>query len=635
MNAQRAGVFVTINATDGKGRETENIVRVRALFNDLDGAPLGPVTQSKPTPHIVVESSPGRFHPYWLVDNVELKEFTVLQKGLIEHFDGDKAVHDLPRVMRLPGFVHRKSKPFLSRIISTHDAPAYKAADFGRIIKTTNTKNYFEEVGERERQQSNGPTQKLNDAALANLAAWVPQVFPTARPYHGDGFRVSSVDLGRELEEDISFTREGIKDFGVHDLDDPLEGKRTPVNLVMEHLFEVPVEDIARKNNKAEFRKACEWLRERVEPEQDEPELKKTLMQSSAEFVVGFVPPDYLIDGLLQRRYVYSLTGPTGSGKTAIALRIAIHVALGLALAEREVVKGRVLIFAGENPDDVRTRWIKLCEYMDVEAEEVDVVFMPFTPDLSEKKIRKQIDAEAEERGPFSLLIVDTSAAYYSGDDENDNVALGNHARLLRSFVDLPGGPTILVTCHPTKNPNMDNLLPRGGGAFLAEVDGNLAAIKERSAMVVEVTTHGKFRGPEFAPFCFELKAATSDKLKDSKGRSIWTVIATPISNEEQEALEEQGHRHQDDLLRAMLDKPGLSLAEMAEYLLWKMIDGRPHKMRVQRMMSDLVKNKLVEKRRDGHYALTRKGKEEAEKLPEAAVKEVKPQRRNEQGLVY
>ena len=191
------------------------------------------------------------------------------------------------------------------------------------------------------------------------------------------------------------------------------------------------------------------------------------------------------------------------------------------------------------------------------------------------------------------------------------------------------------MTCHPTKNPNMDNLLPRGGGAFLAEVDGNLAAIKERSAMVVEVTTHGKFRGPEFAPFCFELKAATSDKLKDSKGRSIWTVIATPISNEEQEALEEQGHRHQDDLLRAMLDKPGLSLAEMAEYLLWKMIDGRPHKMRVQRMMSDLVKNKLVEKRRDGHYALTRKGKEEAEKLPEAAVKEVKPQRRNEQGLVY
>jgi hypothetical protein len=82
---------------------------------------------------------------------------------------------------------------------------------------------------------------------------------------------------------------------------------------------------------------------------------------------------------------------------------------------------------------------------------------MPFTPNLSEKTIRKQIDAEAAERGPFSLLIVDTSAAYYTGDDENDNVKLGAHARL-RSFIDLPGGPTVLVTCHPTKNYDIENL---------------------------------------------------------------------------------------------------------------------------------------------------------------------------------
>ena len=79
---------------------------------------------------------------------------------------------------------------------------------------------------------------------------------------------------------------------------------------------------------------------------------------------------------------------------------------------------------------------------------------------------------------------------------------------MLRSFVDLPGGPTILVTCHPTKKPNMDNLLPRGGGAFLAEVDGNLVCIKDAGTMVVEVTTHGKFRGPDFAPFSFKLVAA-------------------------------------------------------------------------------------------------------------------------------
>jgi hypothetical protein len=86
---------------------------------------------------------------------------------------------------------------------------------------------------------------------------------------------------------------------------------------------------------------------------------KQTLLQSSAEFVAGYVPPDYLIDGLLQRRYVYSMTAPTGSGKTALALLFAAHIALGKELGGREVEKGKVLYFAGENPDDVRSRWIK------------------------------------------------------------------------------------------------------------------------------------------------------------------------------------------------------------------------------------------------------------------------------------
>jgi hypothetical protein len=354
------------------------------------------------------------------------------------------------------------------------------------------------------------------------------------------------------------------------------------------------------------------------------PPLKTKLMQTSAEFVAGFVPPDYLIDGLLQRRYVYSLTGPTGSGKTAIALLIAAHVAMGRALAGREVEKGRVLFFAGENPDDVRARWIKLCEEIGVDADALDVVFMPFTPNLSEKKIREQIDTEAAEHGPFSLLIVDTSAAYYTGNDENDNVALGNHARLLRTFIKLPGGPTVLVTCHPTKTPNMDNLLPRGGGAFLAEVDGNLVSILDRTTRTVEVTTHGKFRGPEFAPFSFKLVPGKSPLLVDTKGREIWTVFARPISDEEVEQLKKGGRSDQDAVLRAMLDEPGRSLSEIANGLLWQTAQGDPNKQKVQRIMKELVKAKLVTQGRDDRYGLTPKGETEAQKTPENMVKVVK-----------
>jgi len=58
------------------------------------------------------------------------------------------------------------------------------------------------------------------------------------------------------------------------------------------------------------------------------------------------------------------MTAPTGTGKTSVALRIAAYVALGLTLSEREVEQARVPFLAAENPDDVRMRWVKLCEEM-------------------------------------------------------------------------------------------------------------------------------------------------------------------------------------------------------------------------------------------------------------------------------
>ncbi|MEF8699085.1 MAG: DNA-primase RepB domain-containing protein [Candidatus Accumulibacter sp. UW20] len=117
LNQGGAGVFVTVNETDGKGRAATNIVRVRATFVDLDGAPLEPVTRHRIPPDIVVESSPGRWHAYWLTDDCPLAEFKTAQQRLARQFNGDQSVCDLPRVMRLPGFLHQKGKPFMTKII--------------------------------------------------------------------------------------------------------------------------------------------------------------------------------------------------------------------------------------------------------------------------------------------------------------------------------------------------------------------------------------------------------------------------------------------------------------------------------------------------------------------------------------
>src|SRR5262245_35956026 len=61
-----AGVYVTINETDLTGRKSENITRIRAIWQEDDGGHGGPFPLE---PSLVVESSPGKFHRYWLVSN--------------------------------------------------------------------------------------------------------------------------------------------------------------------------------------------------------------------------------------------------------------------------------------------------------------------------------------------------------------------------------------------------------------------------------------------------------------------------------------------------------------------------------------------------------------------------------------
>ena len=116
LSAEGAGVFVTVNELDGLGFKAENVKRVRAVFVDLDGAPLDPVINCKLHPHIVVETSAGRWHAYWLVSGLEPVSFQQTQQALARKFGGDSKVCSPAQVMRLPGFLHQKGEPFLSRL---------------------------------------------------------------------------------------------------------------------------------------------------------------------------------------------------------------------------------------------------------------------------------------------------------------------------------------------------------------------------------------------------------------------------------------------------------------------------------------------------------------------------------------
>jgi hypothetical protein len=123
INERGGGVFVTINETDLKGRKKENILKVKAVFVDLDGSPIQPILDLPEDlqPHIIIESSPNKWHAYWLVDNCSLELFPHVQRALASKFNGDIAVNNIDRVMRLAGFSHNKGESFITRIHTMQD----------------------------------------------------------------------------------------------------------------------------------------------------------------------------------------------------------------------------------------------------------------------------------------------------------------------------------------------------------------------------------------------------------------------------------------------------------------------------------------------------------------------------------
>lgn len=133
LNMMGSGIFYTVNRTNGQGFKKEDVISVRAVFADLDGSPLEPAQKFKLPPQIVVESSQGRFHTFWIIDKnqpLALPLFEPVQSKIAELFHSDPSVKDLGRVMRLPGMYHKKNplKPFLTTIISTHNTPSSYSA---------------------------------------------------------------------------------------------------------------------------------------------------------------------------------------------------------------------------------------------------------------------------------------------------------------------------------------------------------------------------------------------------------------------------------------------------------------------------------------------------------------------------
>ena len=166
LNKAGYSIFVTISETDGVDVKQANVTRVRALFADFDGSPLSNLDRIPLKPSFTVNTSPGKHHAYWLIDDCPLDQFKPMQQKLAQILDSDPAVCDLGRIMRVPGFYHLKGDPFMVTIDCPKQMNRYSFADMKDAISSLTPKN---EVTARHSLKM-GCTEGSRNTALTSIA---------------------------------------------------------------------------------------------------------------------------------------------------------------------------------------------------------------------------------------------------------------------------------------------------------------------------------------------------------------------------------------------------------------------------------------------------------------------------------
>lgn len=325
--------------------------------------------------------------------------------------------------------------------------------------------------------------------------------------------------------------------------------------------------------------------------------------------VGSYAPPSWLVDGVVQRGRLYACTSLTAHGKTAVALYLACMIHCGRMVGSLDVFKGNVLYLAGENPSDLAARMLGMCVHYKIPSLQLPYVLPAAFPlTVEEADALKQ---EISDLGrDFALIVGDTAASFFGGDDENDNVQAGHYARTWRTLCACPGGPAVMPLCHPVKNAARDNLLPRGGGAFLNELDGNLVLWSSELGERTSLHWQGKIRGPDFQALDFRLiRVATG--LHDDKNRPEMTVVAEPMPDDVAASQSRQQRANEDAVLKALHQHPDWSYATIAADIGWMDQGNNPEKWRVQRAILSLADDRLIAQAAKGApWRLTKLGKQ-------------------------
>lgn len=199
---------------------------------------------------------------------------------------------------------------------------------------------------------------------------------------------------------------------------------------------------------------------------------RKTLFISAADMLVQPMEIRPLLGRVIERGCTGQLFGPSGGGKTFVALDMTLAVGTGGSWNGTKCEQGMVLYFAGEGHTGLRRRlkaWHKHNGYPDLSGVHISRSIISFGAAGIRSVVAEVRNLEVQTGGKVSLLVIDTLARHIEG-DENSTRDMTQFVSVVDGLRDAFPGSTVIVIHHTGNSAEQMNR-SRGSSALKAACD--------------------------------------------------------------------------------------------------------------------------------------------------------------------
>ena len=211
-------------------------------------------------------------------------------------------------------------------------------------------------------------------------------------------------------------------------------------------------------------------------------------------------PPTWMIKGFLPRAELAVLFGESGSGKSFLALDVAVDIAMGTPWRGRHTRQGRVVYIAAEGAGGFRNRLKAIAQQRGIALEDIHIGVITDAPNMLEKTDALDVAKAIVAAGGADLVIVDTWAQVTPGSNENSGEDMGRALAHCKGIHRATGALVMLVH-HSGKDTSKG---ARGWSGMRAAADVELEVLRNDNARSVSVT---KLKdGEDGAEFGFRLE---------------------------------------------------------------------------------------------------------------------------------